>query len=182
MGYQAAMDKAWAALKAAGVGQASVRFFADEFRVDAGARTVTAPSGKPAKDFLSILLLHYLEKSRKGLVAPTGSWISFKELESGEQYYPAFRKRSIDLLLKKYGQDPSAMLSALGQVSGAKLAGEGDVSIIVDAFEKVPLELIMWRGDEEFPAEANILFDRSIGEIFCTEDVAVLAGFITKYI
>ena len=182
MGYEAAMTKAWDALAAAGVKFEKLRFFSDEFRVNVETRTVTAPSGQPAKDFFSILLLHYLERKHKGLPALHGTWISFKELESGEQYYPAFRKRSLDLLVKKYGARPEEMLSCLKRLPYAKQSVVGDVSVEVNAFEGVPVTAVLWRGDEEFPPEANLLFDRSISEIFCTEDVAVLAGFCLKYI
>ncbi|MEE4264173.1 MAG: DUF3786 domain-containing protein [Desulfobacteraceae bacterium] len=36
----------------------------------------------------------------------------------------------------------------------------------------------MWEGDAEFPAEANILFDQTIGRILPPEDVAWLAGMV----
>jgi len=52
----------------------------------------------------------------------------------------------------------------------------------VEAFLGVPILVKLWKGDEEFAPEANMLFDRSISRIFCTEDVAVLAGFVGKYV
>jgi hypothetical protein len=42
----------------------------------------------------------------------------------------------------------------------------------------VPLQLVLYVGDEEFPAEANILFDHSVGEILSPEDIAWLAGML----
>lgn len=183
MGYDAALNKSWEGLRAAGLKDAAtVRFFTDEFRVDPGSRTVAQTSGQPAKDFVSILLLHYLEKRLLGLPPLTGRWISFKEMESGEQYYPAFRKRSIDLLVKKYARDVEAVFQALDRNAAVGKAGQGDAGVIVEAFPGVPLQVILWKGDDEFPAEATILFDESIRGIFCTEDVAVLAGFTAKYV
>jgi hypothetical protein len=40
----------------------------------------------------------------------------------------------------------------------------------------------LWRGDEEFGPEANLLFDRSITEIFCTEDVVITAEIVASTI
>jgi len=127
-------------------------------------------------------LLHYLEKRLAGLPPLTGRWISFKELESGEQYFPAFRKRSIDLVLNKYGRRVEDIFLALDRGAAVGKAGQGDAGVIVEAFPGVPLQVILWKGDEEFPAEATILFDESIRGIFRTEDVAVLAGFTAKYV
>ena len=52
----------------------------------------------------------------------------------------------------------------------------GDVSVVVQAFPRVVLELIIWAGDDEFPAEANILLDRSVPGYLSAEDVAWVAG------
>jgi len=57
-----------------------------------------------------------------------------------------------------------------------------DVGIIVETFEKVPLLIEMWRGDEEFGPEVNVLFDKSITDIFCTEDIVILSEFVAHAI
>jgi hypothetical protein len=36
------------------------------------------------------------------------------------------------------------------------------------------VRLVFWKEDEELPAEASLLFDRGLTEIYSTEDVAVL--------
>ncbi|MBW2011870.1 MAG: DUF3786 domain-containing protein, partial [Deltaproteobacteria bacterium] len=45
-------------------------------------------------------------------------------------------------------------------------------------FPKVPLQLILWAGDDEFAPEANILFDDTVSKILSPEDAAWLAGMI----
>jgi len=42
----------------------------------------------------------------------------------------------------------------------------------------VPLQLVLWEGDEEFSSEANILFDENIGDVLSPEDAAWLAGML----
>jgi hypothetical protein len=179
MGYEAALEKCWEGLAAAGFdGPASVRFLADEYSVDPRDKSVLSLAcNVPAKDHAKILILHYLAHTLKGLPELSGEWISFKELIAGESYYPAFRKRAIDPVIRKYGSNPDGLFSALDRIPSRK-GKEGDISIIVDVFEKIPVQVIMWRGDEEFGPEANMLFDRNISRIFETEDIAVLGGFI----
>jgi len=53
-----------------------------------------------------------------------------------------------------------------------------DVGFEFKVFPKVPLQLILWEGDDEFPPEASILFDETIGEILSPEDVAWLSGML----
>jgi hypothetical protein len=183
MGYQAALDKSWNALETAGLCKTeTVSFFTEEFQVDTASRTVRDSSGKPAKDFVAVLLLHYLKQRLAGLPRLTGDWISFKELDGGELYYPAFRKRSIDGVLRKYGANVNGIFSVLEKMPSAKKIDQGDAAVVVEAFGAVPLQVIIWEGDEEFSADATILFDRAISGIFSTEDIAVLAGFVPKYV
>ena len=132
-----------------------------------------------AKDFTAILLLHYLAAKIKGLPAQSGEWISFKELSGGEQYYPAFRKRAIEPVIRKYGSNPAGIFDSISRLPAKKATG-ADAALILEAFDGVPALVKLWKGDEEFSPEANMLFDKSIAGIFCTEDVAVLAGIIAS--
>jgi hypothetical protein len=178
MSYEVALNKAWDEISRLSAEKSfAVKFFSDEYSVDAGERKILSLScNVPAKDFVSILLLHYLEKKLAGLPALTGEWISFKELESGETYYSAFRKRAIEPLLRKYGTNPEGIFKPT-----AKKLDQADAAIQLEAFSGVPIIVELWKGDDEFGPEANILFDRSVSRIFCTEDVAVLSGFVAKY-
>jgi len=42
----------------------------------------------------------------------------------------------------------------------------------------VQVPLLLWEGDDEFPAEANILFDELCGKILSPEDADWLAGML----
>ncbi len=183
MGYEAALEKAWADLAVMSPDKTlAVKFFSDEYSVDVDNRKLMSLSCNiPAKDFVSILILHYLQRKIKGLPDLAGEWISFKELESGETYYPAFHKRAIEPLLKKYGHNPQGIFANLDEGIARKI-NQADAAVEVEAFLGVPILVKLWKGDDEFGPEANMLFDRSICRIFCTEDVAVLAGFVAKYI
>ncbi|MDD5255007.1 MAG: DUF3786 domain-containing protein [Candidatus Omnitrophica bacterium] len=179
MSYQPAIAKAWDSLSDAGArGKLEVAFLGDAYEVDPGKRSVfSLACNVPAKDYVLILLLHYLAAFTKGPVAPQGAWVSFKEL-GGESYYPAFRKRAIEPIIRKYGSNPSGLLESAGRLKGSSLPG-ADAGVVIEALSGVPVLINLWKGDEEFGPEANMLFDRSIGEIFCTEDIAVLAGAVS---
>ncbi|MDD4938916.1 MAG: DUF3786 domain-containing protein [Candidatus Omnitrophica bacterium] len=179
MGYEIALNKAWEELAKLKPGNAlSVKLLGDEYSVDFGQKKVLSLAcNAPAKDFTAILVLHFLAKKLKGLPSLTGEWLSFKELSGIEGYYPAFRKRSIEPIIRKYGNHPDALLAVLERMPGKRI-DQGDVGIVLEAFEGVPVLVELWRGDDEFGPEANILFDKSITGIFCTEDIVVLAGFV----
>lgn len=179
MSYDIAINKAWDELiKLNPNKNLSVKFLADEYSVDSeNMKLISLSCNVPAKDFPAILILHYLAKKLKGLPQLTGEWLDFRELSGIEGYYPAFRKRSIEPIIRKYGSNPQGLLEVFDRLPG-KRVDQADIGIILEAFQQVPVMILMWRADEEFGAEANVLFDKSITRIFCTEDIVVLAGII----
>ena len=183
MGYEAAINKAWDELANANPGkELSVRFLSDEYTIDLGGlRVISLSCNIPVKDFTSILILHYLVKKLKGLPPLAGVWLTFRELSGIEGYYPAFHSRAIEPVIRKYGGNPEGIYSALERLPGKRIE-EGDVGVVLEAFAGVPVRICLWRKDEEFAADANIYFDKSITQIFCTEDIVVLAGFIVAKI
>ncbi|MBW1996326.1 MAG: DUF3786 domain-containing protein [Deltaproteobacteria bacterium] len=126
-----------------------------------------------------ILILHYLHgawaDNGPGL---TGEWCAFQDIPDGRFYLDAFTKRAKAPLLKAFGAKPERLIEVAKAVYDAEPFDHGDVSVQIQAFPLVRVALIIWKGDEEFPPEGNILFDRNISRLLSAEDIAWLAGMI----
>jgi len=118
-----------------------------------------------------ILIIHYLNRS-SGLPL-SGQWVTFRQVPGGSGYYPAYIKRALDPLVRTFGANPKLLIDAARPFGGWEVK-QGDAGVTIPAFPHVPLTLIIWKGDEEFPPEANILFDSTITENLSTEDIEVL--------
>jgi len=123
-----------------------------------------------------ILVLHYL-RGAKG-VMPTGEWIAYQEVPDGKFYLDAFIRRARNPMVQVFGNQPELLLKLARERYGAIPVDQGDIGVQVRAFPLVPVALILWRGDDEFPPEGTILFDQNIPEILSAEDIAWLAGMI----
>jgi hypothetical protein len=122
-----------------------------------------------------ILILHYFAEA-KGTPA-TGKLIAYKQLPGGISYFPAFSRRAIAPLVKRFGKGPELLIKAAAKLGGRE-ADYGDVSVAINAFAHVPITLVIWRGDEELAPNGNILFDANISDYLSTEDVTVLTETI----
>ncbi len=122
-----------------------------------------------------ILILHYFTGA-KGTPA-TGKLIAYKQLLGGVSYFCAFSQRAIAPLVKNFGKSPELLMKAVTKLGGHE-ADHGDVSVTVSAFARVPMTLVLWRGDEEVAPNGNILFDANISDYLSTEDVTVLCETI----
>lgn len=127
----------------------------------------------PVKD--KILMLHYLAQA-KG--TPLSSrLITYKELPEGTTYFPTFVKRAIKPLVDHFGNEPGRLPTA-AEILGGRKADLGNASVTINAFSRVPITFVLWRGDAEFPPEGNIIFDSSISDYLTTEDINVLCEAI----
>jgi len=127
----------------------------------------------PVKD--KILMLHYLTSARGTPLS--NKMIAYKELPGGISYFPTFSKRAIKPLLDYFGKEPHRLLDVAGKLGGHK-ADYGDVAVTINAFSRVPITLVLWQGDEEFPSRGNIMFDSTISEYLSTDDINVLCETI----
>ncbi|MEI6127657.1 MAG: DUF3786 domain-containing protein [Pseudomonadota bacterium] len=119
-----------------------------------------------------ILILHYL---CNGVASPLQqNLINFKQLSSGSTYYPSFENRCLKPFIRYYSQNTVLVIEYLLKHLGGEEVSMGDWAIKLQAFPSVPIIFVTWKADEEFPAEANILFDASIERFLSTEDIVVL--------
>lgn len=179
--YKVALDISWERLKAlTDKSHFEISFMGDSYSIDEGSRSMYSLScNTPAREDAAVLILHYLLSDLKGIPPLKREWVSFKDVPEGAFYYSAYRKRAIEPIIRKYGESPEAILTAMDKFN-ARRVQLGDIGIEFNVFEKVPVAISIWRKDEEFDANANILFDANIAEIFPTEDIAVLGGIIAS--
>jgi hypothetical protein len=182
MGYQQALEKAWSTASNTQRASATavVSFLADSYTINFKDRSILSDACNiPAKEHVAILLLHYLirKDSPSPIPAETGEWIDFRELAGGEGYYPAFKKRTIDRIISKYGRSPDSINDALTRIPGI-LSDKSDIGIILRPMKEIPILITISKADDEFGPDASILFEKNISEILCTEDIVVLTELL----
>jgi len=128
----------------------------------------------PIRD--KILILHYLTLAKGTPIS--NKVIAYKELPEGANYFPSFYKRAIKPLLDYFSKEPRLLLDTAKRLGGYE-ADYGDVAVTINAFGRVAITLILWRGDDEFVPEGSILFDSSISDYLSTEDINVLCETIS---
>jgi len=153
-----------------------LQFLNREYLIDRHSGGVTLhPDTEPVPIPERLLILHYLVTA--GGAPPQGVWIAFKELPDGRLYDSTFYKRTVKILLKKFGDSPANLIAAAARIGGVPV-GMGDAAVTVQAFPKVAVTLMLWRGDDEFPAEGSVLLDRGVSDYLPTEDIVVLCQTI----
>jgi hypothetical protein len=118
-----------------------------------------------------ILMLHYLITA--GGTAATGKVIGFRQVPGGSCEHAGFTREVVTPLLDRFGGEPERLVEAAAELGGSR-ANYGSVAVSIKAFPRVSVIIVLWRGDDEFPPNATILFDSSVTDYLATEDLAVL--------
>jgi hypothetical protein len=128
------------------------------------------------KPDLKILVLHYLMCDN---FSETGRIITFRELPGGQFYLEPYKSRSVNILVSRMKNDTDLLRKNLSRFDW-KETGSGDVGAEIHAIGKIYATLVYYCGDEEMPPSADIMYDSSIGRVFNTEDVTVIASLLCR--
>jgi hypothetical protein len=192
--YQVAYRKAIAALAGLDLGEVARRrgaacqgrrlelaFFGQPL----GIEVPEGPDGEarfqPAELALTekILILHYLGSGaapEPELPSP-GRLLSFQQLAGASFYEPTYRKRGPVRIARRFGGDVPGFARAC-RAMGWIEEKLGDAAYGGPVLPRLHCVVVLHRGDEEFPAEVNLLFNDGIAQLLPLEDVAVLAGLV----
>jgi hypothetical protein len=189
--YGPALDKALAAfpqLKPAGTAlRAAVTYDPEEMHFEVpffgntylvswpGGEVVLARDNSGADIATRIVILHYLLNATGRPMA--AEWMAFRNLPGGLGYDAAFRGRADHRLAAAFGRDQAGFERAARALGGETLTF-GDASFMFRLLPRVWLAAVLNLADDEFPADASVLFDAACEHYLPTEDLAVLAGML----
>ncbi len=139
--------------------------------------SITFRDGSDCPEDLVILVLDYLVRADGS--APTGEWIGFQELPDGAFYRRAFQGYSGDRLVRDLAADVDRFRQAARALDGEPLP-MGDTAFAFRVLPHVPLAVVWWDEDDEFPANATVLFDRVADVYLPTDGLAILGRMLCR--
>jgi len=145
----------------------------EAFEVDTETYAVSRPDGPDADSFVQALVLTYLHTADG--TRPAGRWISFRELPDGGFYHQAFQGYAADRLVKHWGLDADGFGDACRALGGSVL-DLGDAGYALSVLPRIDLGVVYWRGDDELPSRASVLFDANVSHYMVTDGLAILGS------
>jgi hypothetical protein len=93
--------------------------------------------------------------------APTGRWVSFRELKEGRERYPLFRKRGEEALQRVADRYTTLFDDMVHLFGGRQVERqfESDISVVLHPLPLVPLMVCYWRPEEGMDSSLNLFFD-----------------------
>ncbi len=128
-------------------------------RVDPAARRVSA-EGRPDHRVgfqAGMVLVSHLARALG--VPAADRLVTPQELPGGGLFFTGPHAVNAKALERRFGGDPEALVRRAAALGGQEAALGGDASVMVPGLPRLPLYVLLWTHDEEFPARAVVGLD-----------------------
>ncbi len=126
---------------------------------------------------LELLTLLFLAKTRQ--VTPLRhQLISVADLKEA-QYFKGPHRLPVDTLTERFGQDLPGFRRVARFLGGTPLE-MADAAYTFLPLPRLPVSVLLWLGDDEFPPQCTVLFDRSIEAYLSASGIWLLVNFVTS--
>ena len=111
----------------------------------------------------------------------SGKLVAFRQVKRVYPFEAAYRRTIISRLQEVFSGKTEELKRACEILGGTPLP-QGDVGYVLPVFPFLNIAVLFWDKDEEFDAQANMLFDSEITEFMHEENVVCVAADAVYYL
>ena len=159
-------------------GEAEIPFFGKTYLVS--GKGVRRSDGRKFPYATGSVLIHYILNGSR--TRAEGKFVTFAALAGPLFKQGSYSTGALEIPIIKRFQGHLPELLAAASAAGGRQGGEagmGGTSLIFDLLPHIPLQLIFYDRDYEFPARATLLFDHNATQMI---DFEVLAVLVTIFV
>ena len=154
-------------------------YFSKRFRIDRKNGFITEDGKSPGFDtVMNIYNTFYYSAAHP---VASGNLVAFRQVKRVYPFEAAYRRTIISRLQELFAGKTEELRKAC-EALGGTLLPQGDVGYVLPVFPFLNIAVLFWDKDEEFEAQANMLFDSEITEFMHDENVVCVAADAVYYL
>ncbi len=122
--------------------------------------------------YFDLFMVHYLLGAKA--VETAGQWISEKDIPGGTTFFRGPHAIPTHLISSLFNNNMQGFKNRCEQLKGYPLE-LADAAFGFEITPRIPVAVLYWAGDEEFPGEAKILYDKTIERHLASDIIYALA-------
>ena len=149
-------------------------YWGDEYLVDCKNKEIVRLTSnlKEPHDYLPVFIINYLMQVKN--ISLTGEWISEKDMPGGVTFFRGPHEIPTRLIASQFSDDLGRFARSCEHLNGRPLS-MADAAYVFNPVPHISIALLYWMGDDEFPSEAKLLFDKSMSGNLALDTVYALA-------
>ncbi|MBT4362990.1 MAG: DUF3786 domain-containing protein [Desulfobacterales bacterium] len=123
-------------------------------------------------EFIYLFIIYYLLNSKE--IGISSEWISEKDIPGGVTFFRGPHEIPTHLISKQYGNNINNFRKRCEQLHGIPL-DMADAAYSFKITSNISVAVLYWAGDDDFPPESKILYDKTISEHLALDILFALA-------
>lgn len=146
----------------------------DEYMISPHESNITRISNnfKKPHEYLYVFIINYLFRAKK--IDIYKEWISEKDIPDGAAFFRGPHEIPTHLISSRYNGDIEKFRKVCARLNGIPL-DMADAAYAFNITPRIPVAVLYWDGDDEFPPESKLLYDKSITEHLALDIIFALA-------
>jgi len=140
-----------------------------------------APGGElflgKLRDFFRLSVLWYLSHAKE--IPATGRLIRPVDVKGGHRFTTGTHVLPLEAIAERFARDREGFLAKGRQYGAEVLEGFGDAGLRFFPLPRVPVTMILWLEDEEFPPRADLFFDSTCEFQLSLSDIVWAVAMMT---
>lgn len=156
-----------------------ITYFSRKLRIDRKNGVITDQGVRPGFDTVMNIYNTFYYAAEHPVAS--GNLVAFRQVKRVYPFEAAYR-RTIIFRLQKTFSGKTAELKKACEILGGTPLPQGDVGYVLPVFPFLNIAVLFWDKDEEFDAQANMVFDSEITEFMHEENVVCVAADAVYYL
>ena len=124
--------------------------------------------------FATVMALYHGFYYSKQSPVPSGNLVPLRELKGAAPFERAFMQQTLQPFANAFSGKLELLLEA-GEKLGFTRISHSDAGFDAEVYPGLHIRFLFWDRDDEFPAQANVLFDKNITD-YVHEETAIMIG------
>ena len=156
-----------------------ITYFSRKLRIDRKNGVITDQGVRPGFDTVMNIYNTFYYAAEHPVAS--GNLVAFRQVKRVYPFEAAYRRTIISRLQEIFSGKTAELEKACKALGGIPLP-QGDVGYVLPVFPFLNIAVLFWDKDEEFDAQANMLFDSEITEFMHEENVVCVAADAVYYL
>lgn len=153
-----------------------ITYFSHRLRIDRKSGIITlADAPDVPLTFNTVISIYNMFHYAKEAPVASGHLVPFREVKRVYPFEKAYRQTILKAMEDSFTGHVPELKAACEALCGTPLP-QGDAGYILPVFPFLTIAVLFWDGDDEFPSQANILFDSEITDFMHEENVVGIAS------
>lgn len=153
-----------------------ITYFGVQYEIDRADAKIYMVSNQDSEiSFGTAMAIYHLFYYSIKSPCNSNNFVPLRDVKRAGPFSEAFKNQTLIPFARAFDGKKEELIKA-GERIGFQRLTYSDAGFQAMAFECMPIRFLFWDGDNEFPAQANVLFDAKITDFMHEETVIMIAG------